>query len=322
MAFIAWTPAPGRAIDIADALGGEARTFQSLGIVDKRLVPLRYLVDAVLTSWYLVTRRPRALIVTHPPLFPALIGYAYARVARTPFVLDSHPTAFGLARDRLSECLLPVHRWLARRVRAVLVTGDELRDIAESWGARAVVVHEPPANRGHASGPPTRERPLILFPGRFAGDEPVAEVIEAARMVPQVDVNMTGDLRLCPRELREGAPSNVAFLGLLSLNDFADAIRGADAVLSLSTESSSVMRTAYEAVYAERPLVTFDRPTLRELFPYAIHVSIDAGGIATGLRAVEQRGEALLSTAPQARVLQEDRWQAQLLTLRSLIAPR
>ena len=53
VAFIAWTPTPGRAIDIAAALGGEARPFYFRRIVNRRLIPVRYLVDALRTALYL-----------------------------------------------------------------------------------------------------------------------------------------------------------------------------------------------------------------------------------------------------------------------------
>ena len=70
VAFIAWTPTPGRAIDIAAALGGEARPFYFRCIVNRRLIPVRYLMDTLRTALYLARRRPRAVVVTHPPIFP------------------------------------------------------------------------------------------------------------------------------------------------------------------------------------------------------------------------------------------------------------
>ena len=35
VSFVAWTPTPGRAVDIAKALGGEAKAFNTLGIVTR-----------------------------------------------------------------------------------------------------------------------------------------------------------------------------------------------------------------------------------------------------------------------------------------------
>ena len=318
-AFIAWTPTPGRADDIAAALGGEARSFYWREIVNPRLIPLRYLVDAFRTAWYLTRRRPRAVIATNPPLFPALIGYAYARVAGVPLVLDSHISGFGLAGDRLSKLMLPVHSWLASRAAATIVTGDELGGIARSWGATPVIVHEPPPPWEVGPAGPMRARPRVLFAGMMAGDEPLAEVIEAARLVPELDVQVTGDLRKRPAAIGRAAPPNVTFVGLLPVGEFAKAVGQADVILSLSTERVSVMRTAYEAVYAARPLVIPDRPMLRELFPHAVHVEISPEGIASGLRAATARHDELVRAAPVARALQERRWQAQLALLRSYV---
>jgi hypothetical protein len=320
VSFVAWTPTPGRAVDIAEALGGEAKAFNTLGIVRKPLIPVRYLVDSLRTALYLAVRRPRAVIITHPPLFPALIGFLYSRLARVPFVLDSHISAFGLAGDRLSKAMLPFHAWLAPRAAATIVTGDELAEIALSWGAVPAIVHEPPVAWRVAPPRPLSGRPRILFTCLFAGDEPVAEVVEAARAVPEFDVHVTGDLRRCPAALRASAPPNVRFVGFLGPDEFARAVGEADVVLSLSTERVSVMRTAYEAVYAERPLVLPERPLLRDLFPFAVHAEISPEGIEHGLRtAVATHGE-LIRVAPEARVLQERRWQDQLATLRELLA--
>ncbi len=322
VAFIAWTATPGRAVDIAGALGGEARPFNALGLVDRRVIPLRYLLDSLRTVGYLIHRRPRAVIATHPPLFPGLIAYAYSRVARAPFVLDSHISAFGLMNDRLSEVMLPVHRWLAPRAAAVLVTDDELGAIAHSWGARPAIVHEPPLAWPVAPAAPLRERPRVLFAGTFQRDEPVAEVMEAARALPELDVHMTGDLRRCPPELRAGAPPNVKLLGFLPGREFARAIEGADIVLSLSTERVSVMRTAYEAVYAARPLVVPDRPLLRQIFPFAVYVDVTPEAIAAGLRGAVARHAELLRAATSARELQQERWREQLTELRGLVEGR
>jgi glycosyltransferase involved in cell wall biosynthesis len=320
VAFVAWTATPGRAVDIAEALGGEARPFNALGLVDRRLIPVRYLIDSLRTAWYLARRRPRAVIATHPPLFPGLIAYAYARLARAPFVLDSHISAFGLMNDRLSELMLPVHRWLAPRAAAVLVTDDELGAIARSWGARPAIVHEPPLAWPVAPAGPLRERPRVLFAGTFQRDEPVAEVMEAARELPGLDVHMTGDLRRCPPDLRASAPPNVTLVGFLPGAEFARAIEEADVVLSLSTERVSVMRTAYEAVYAGRPLVVPDRPLMRSVFPYAVYVDVAPGAIAAGLRDAVARHAELVQAAAAARDLQWERWRAQLAELRAVLS--
>jgi glycosyltransferase involved in cell wall biosynthesis len=264
--------------------------------------------------------RPRAVIVTNPPVFPALIALCYARPARAPLVLDSHISAFGLAGDHVSRRLLRLHAWLSRRVRATLVTDEELAAVVRGWGGRAEIVHEPPPAWQAPPPRPPGPRPRILFLGTFAGDEPLEIVVAAAGAVPTVDVSITGDPRKRRAAGLAAVPQNVTFPGYLRGDAYRAAMVEADAVLALSTEPNSVMRTAYEAVYALRPLIVPDRPLTRRLFPHAVHAAISPDGIAAGFREAVERHAELREAAAEARALQERRWLAQLAVLERLVA--
>ncbi len=168
---------------------------------------------------------------------------------------------------------------------------------------------------------PPRARPIVLFVGVFADDEPVADVVEAARQLLDVaDVHITGDSGRAPDGLLEQAPANVQFVGFLEPVAYRRALADADVVLALTTEPSSMIRAAYEAIYAERPLVVSDWPALREAFPYAVHVAGDANGIAVGLRAALEQLPRLRADAIAARAQQDQRWAAQVARLREAIA--
>jgi glycosyltransferase involved in cell wall biosynthesis len=316
--FLAWAEDAGRAHEIAQALGGEACALYRLRIVWKPLVPLRYLLNAISTCRYLLIRRPSAVIVTNPPIYPGLIALLYCTVARAPLLLDSHPSAFGDAP--IAKQVAGVHAWLTRRAASTIVTVPELAKIVTSWDGRADIVHEaPPAYRA-APARPLSGRPRILYIGRFAGDEPTAEVIEAARLVPEADVLVTGDVRKCPAQLLRSAPKNVIFTGFLNERDYDRALEQADAILVLTRHPLAVNRGAYEAVYFERPLIISDLPAMTPLFPYAVPVVNDAAGIARGIRSVIERHPELVVACPHARALQEQRWEQQLDRLRELVS--
>jgi glycosyltransferase involved in cell wall biosynthesis len=318
VSFIAWAEDSGRAHEIARALGGEACAFYRLRIVRKPLVPLRYLLNAISTCSYLLSRRPRAVIVTNPPIFPGLIAVGYCMAAKAPLLLDSHPSAFGAAP--MAKQVAGVHAWLARRAAATMVTVPELAEIVRDWGGRADIVHEAPPARRAAPARPLSGRPRILYIGRFAGDEPTAEVVEAARLVPEADVLITGDVRKCPAPLVTSAPANVIFTGFLEGHDYDRALEQADAIMVLTRHPLAVNRGAYEAVYFERPLIISNLPAMTPLFPYAIPVSNDSAGIARGIQLAIKRHPDLVSACPHARALQEQRWQQQLDRLRELVS--
>lgn len=318
VAFIAWAEDSGRAHEVARALGGEARAYYQLRIVSKPLVPLRYLFNAINTCGYLLSRRPRAVIVTNPPIFPGLIASLYCTVMRAPLLLDSHPSAFG--DTKMAKQAAGLHTWLARRAVTTMVTVPELAEIVTAWGGRADIVHEaPPAHRAA----PAREllgRPRIVYIGRFAGDEPTAEVIDAARLVPEADVLITGDVRKCPAKLLKSAPGNVIFTGFLEGDHYDRTLEQADVILVLTRLPLAVNRGAYEAVYFERPLIISDLPAMTPLFPYAISVPNDSTGIARGIQSAIRCHPDLVSACSPARDLQEQRWREQLDRLRGLVS--
>jgi hypothetical protein len=316
--FLAWAEDAGRAHEVAQALGGEACVLYRLRIVWKPLVPLRYLLNTISTCGYLLIRRPRAVIVTNPPIFPGLIAFPYCAATKAPLLLDSHPSAFGDAP--MANQVLGLHTWLARRAATTMVTVPELAKIVTGWGGRADIVHEAPPAYDAAPARPLSRRPHILYIGRFAGDEPTAEVVEAARLVPEADLLITGDVRKCPAPLVESAPENVIFTGFLEGDDYNRALEQADVIMVLTRHSQAVNRGACEAVYFGRPLIISDLPAMTPLFPYAVRVSNDSEGIARGIQSAIERHPNLVSACPRARALQEQRWQQQLNRLRELVS--
>jgi hypothetical protein len=269
---------------------------------------------------YLARRRPRAVIVTNPPIFPALLAVTYGRIARAPIVLDSHPAAFGRNGSRVGKMFSRFHAGLAKRAVATLVPADDLLQEVESWGARAEVVHEAPPTWHAATAPPLDGRPRVLLVGILAPDEPLDHAVAAAGHMPEIDLFVTGDIRKVPEQLRSSAPENVSFVGFLEREDYRRSVEDADIILVLSDNPTAVMRAANEAVYAHRPLVVSDSEYRRVLFPHAVFVENDAESIASGVREALERHAELVASAPDAARVQHERWSRQLETLERLIA--
>ncbi|WP_298459327.1 glycosyltransferase [uncultured Cellulomonas sp.] len=312
---VTWQRHGGRAEEISHALGGRALHVHPGGMTRRHLVPLRYLVSLGLTVGGLVRLRPRSVIVTNPPVFPGVAVAAYCAVTRRPFVLDSHPGSFGVKRNAVARRLLGVTRWLARRAAGVMVTVDVYAERVRSWGGHGLVVHEaPPLWRLPAVEPV--DRPRVLCVGVFSVDEPIEEVVRAAALLPDVDIAITGDLAKCPPALRDAAGPNVEFVGFLGPDAYAREFARADAVITLTTEPTSIMRSAYEAVYARRPLVTSDWPALRAVFAYGHFAANEGPALAAAVREALGDGPEVLEAALTE---QQQRWDAQLADLRTAL---
>ncbi|HSR26197.1 MAG TPA: glycosyltransferase, partial [Candidatus Eisenbacteria bacterium] len=102
--------------------------------------------------------------------------------------------------------------------------------------------------------------------GSLDENEPVAEALAAAALLPGVAFRVTGDAGRLPRALRESAPPNVTFTGHLPLPSFLGEMLAADAIAVFSTDPHIMNRAAFEAVGLGRALVLTDLPGLRERF--------------------------------------------------------
>jgi glycosyltransferase involved in cell wall biosynthesis len=308
--FVSWGAVRGRPFELAEVLGADVLCLFPPGSRRRPPAPVRYCIGAVQTGLYLLRHRPKTVVVTNPPIFAGLITYAWAKVIGAKIVLDSHPGGFGAQGDRVAAQLQTLHKWLVRHSAFSMVAAPKWGEIVHSWGGEAEVVHE--ASGSWNCSPPVRgDRLRVLFVGRFASDEPVDKVIAAAISVPGIDVIITGDLERCPPELRDSAPPNVEFVGFLNQADYEGAVARADAVMCLTTEPGSVMRSAYEAVYACRPLIVSGWPIARELFPYALQVENETSSLVGAMESADASFEELVSTTGRARELQMSRFEEQ-----------
>ena len=318
VAAIAWTERTNRAEDLARVLGGTGRRFGNFGLRGSGTAPLRWILNAIRTAWWLGWHRPGVVIVQTPPFPPAVLAMVYARAARAALLLDSHPTSFGLKDARPWIAAVPVTRWIVPRAAGVLVTTHDLVDQVRAWGGRGLIVHEPPSTNTIPRKPRrTGGYGLVVF--TFSPDEPVAAVLDAARQHPDIALRITGDISKARPEVIDRIPSNVRLVGFLAGDEYQRAIEESAFVVALTTEPASVQRAAYEAVYAQRPLIVSDSPMLGELFPHAITVKNDSESIAWGLGTVRDRQNELADLAPRARRWAEERWQQQLSALRACV---
>lgn len=318
LAFISWGAVAGRSAEIAREIGGESRSFYPPGTSHRPPVLVRYILSSVRTGMYLLRQRPGVVIVTNPPIIAGLVTYGFALCIGARLVLDTHPGGFGAQGDQIAARLQRVHRWLACRAAFCLVTDDVWRGKLKAWGVPSIVVHEAPGP-WRATPPKRHERLKVLYVGRFAADEPVSAVIGAAGLMPECDIIVTGNVERCPPELLQWAPSNVTFAGFLDADRYRAAVEDSDVVLTLTTEPGSVMRAAYEAVYAGRPLLLSAWPICRGLFPHSVHVANTIAGVASGLREVDAYFDRYAATASAALDLQRARWQGQREELLDLL---
>lgn len=319
--YISWAPHCSRSDHTARELGGTSHMVYVAWLGSHPLtVPFKYAAQAWQTWRLLARERPEAVFVMVPPVFAAVSVWVYATLHRIPFVIDAHSAAF--LHPRWSRWLW-LQRMLSRRAATTIVTNDHLAAIVRAGGGRATLVPDVPVM---FDGVQVQERTTsfsVAVVCSFNYDEPIAEIIAAARALPQVRLLMTGDPRRLPVELRQALPENVTLTGFLSDSAYGGLLNTVDAVMSLTTRNHTMLRAAYEAVYQGTPVIVSDWPVLRAAFDEgAVYVDNSAPGIIEGIQRMQREQAPLREGARRLRTRKLERWEVTLRELQQVVAVR
>ncbi|MEK7793761.1 MAG: glycosyltransferase [Candidatus Hydrogenedentota bacterium] len=302
--FVSWVKHTTRSASLAEGIGAEAifiHSGASLGL-------FKYIPRGIETMLFLIRRRPDAVFCMNPPYFLPLVAWFYCLLFRARFVIDSHTAAFD---QREWTRLAPLHSFLVKRAACSVVTNAELARRVEGLGGTAVVISDIPYALPGGEYEVKAKSFNICFVCTYQDDEPIAEVLEAARALGNgVTVYVTGNDKRLPAELRASKPDNVMLTGFLTNEHYAGLLRVVDAILVLTTRDFTMQRGGSEALTVGKPLVTSDWPTLREIFGDAgVYVENSALGIRRGVDELRATYPARLEGVKRLRGVREERWE-------------
>jgi glycosyltransferase involved in cell wall biosynthesis len=286
--FLSWVPFHGRSLDLARHLGLRCE-FVAGG---RGPAPLRYLRAFAATRALLRRTRPPVVVAMSPPA-PAVLSVALCtRRWGATVVGDLHTGA--LRNPRWRWALRPT-LWVLRRRGAAIVTTGVLRAECERAGVRTAVANDlvqPLAAPADAAARAAQLRArlgvdrFVLAPLGYGNDEPIGELMAAARLLPDVVLVLTGEP---PAALRGRAPENVRFSGYLDRDDLDAAFDAAEAVVALTVREETMQRAAYEALGFRRPLVVSGTRALRAFYEdAAVYVAPTHESIAGGIETARQ----------------------------------
>jgi glycosyltransferase involved in cell wall biosynthesis len=243
--------------------------------------------------------------------------YLYCRLTGAHYVVDAHSAAFLYAAWRRPEF---VYRHLARKALATIVTNEHFQSLIRHWGARAFVLRDIPTVFSTQGQYSLSGRFNIVVVSSFSEDEPLPDILTAAKQLPQVHFYISGDKQSAPRELLESAPANVHFTGFLPNERYYSLLSAAQAIMSLTTRDNTMQRGACEALSIGKPVIVSDWLLLREYFSAgAVHVQNTETGILEGVMTLQSQYDRYLSEITQLRASRQREWQEKKLALTRLI---
>jgi len=318
--FLVWGAPHGsqRSAQLAELLGMDLKYIYITARQGKSHALYKYSYQFFATLIFLLRHRYRLIFIQDPPIFAALPVYLYSLVSAARFVIDAHTPPL---LSPLWAWTLPLHRFLSRRAVTTVVTNEYLKQLVETWGAPAFVLEDPPLTFGPLTLPVLQPGALnIVMVSSASPDEPVREVIAAARTLPEVHFYITGDYaRLRPRVLTEDVPPNVHFTGYLR-EGFFPLLAAADVIMDLCTEDYQFLSGANEALWLGKPLITSQGPVLEHYFNRGtVHVDNTAEGIRAGVIQVQANLEALKAEMVALQAIRYREWWEKAAALIALI---
>lgn len=284
--FIAWVPFQRRSVSMRDHFGYDLE-FISLSFKNRLFRPFEYVIKTAKTLGLFVSRRPRVVWLQLPPTILLYLSYLYKLVLKRDalIIADCHNATF-----RKPWISLPGIVGLLNRCALVLVHSEQVEQQAKALGVipdLVCLLEDPPTlieassrpyDSPSTSGEPAfYTHPWVLCPCSFNRDEPIEELIAAARLAPEITFVITGK----PSRAKgihdlTNLPSNVVLSGFLPLERFDELLLNADVVLGLTKLDGIQLSAAGEAVSTGTPMVLSATTLLKKLFyKGAIYVDSD-----------------------------------------------
>jgi glycosyltransferase involved in cell wall biosynthesis len=290
---------------------------------------LRHALKAGKTLSLIFRYRKGLIVVQNPSRILAAIASLMKLVFGFPLVVDRH-TNFRLGKGFTVNpavwFVILCSEFSLRVADLTIVTNNFLKELVESKGGKAIVLHDKLPDlrrpRGMVSLPSGKN---ILFVCTYAPDEPFMEVISAAEHLPEdCHIHISGNYRnagIDPDSPR--FPRNVHLLGFVSREDYDAYVFSCDAIMVLTTSEYVIVCGGYEAAAARKPLITSTTNSLKEFYQSsAVYTEPAAEPIANAILSVcsnTQKYEQLMESFVEFEKLRWDKqWKGFLSTVSRL----
>lgn len=272
-------------------------------VTTKRTGIARYWILSIRTLWLVLRERPRVLMVQNPSIGLALICSLLRSIFKYKLVIDAHNEAVQpFIHD--NKIVRTIASWLLRKADLTIVTNGALAAKVSRAGGRPFVLFDPIPNAPVKNNATAVTNNQVVVISTFAPDEPLDEVIRAAKETPAITFSITGKV---PSGFnRTLLPPNVQLTGFLPDHEYWQVLQSSIFVIDLTQMEDCLVCGAYEALSIAKPMILTDGVAARELFGNAAQYcentaegiiaameraksSIDAMGAASRARAIELR---------------------------------
>jgi glycosyltransferase involved in cell wall biosynthesis len=279
---LVWAKTARRSSTLAQLLGAKLIILS----IDRKGISIRlsqYLILAIRTFFILLKENPDFIICQCPPIQILFPSYCYSKIRKAVFVVDAHTGAF-IGKGFHFPVYRKILKFFLCRARLTIIPNQGLVDYLLAWKISYFILEDGLPNLEVKLVTEKLEKSVVLISGG-GSDEPIEEVIKAARLVPEVKIFITGVEMGKKEESLSRNLKNLTFTGFLLEPEYLNLLRQAEVIMVLTTRPNTILCGAYEALSLEKPMILSNTKTLSHHFTKGIiAVENTAEGIAQGIK--------------------------------------
>jgi len=311
--FIAWALASRRSENICKELG--AKLFL-LNLKKRKKILLKHIYLSFKTIQILLKEKPNVIFVQHPPLTCSLTCLFYSKLFGSKIITDFHTGSW----DTWWERFWYWNKFIMRNSNLVIVTNQNARKKFIPRYAKSFVLEDRMPILPNVKKIRLERGFNIAVVNSFSIDEPLEQILDAARDLPEVNFYITGKLSRAKKQFIENKPANVFYTDFLPDKKYVSLIKSVDGVMVLTTRNYTMLSGAHEALALCKPMIISDWPILKEFFNKgAVHVKNNRESIREGVMQMIKNKSKLEKEIRILKREREDEWYERFHELSNII---
>lgn len=254
-----------RTLNLSRRLGCELRIFD-----DEKRGKLRYPLSILKTLKAFFDYRGGLVFVQNPSMILAALACLLKPVFGYFLVVDRHSAymdTMSTARSRKERLMRRLSVWTLGRADLTIVTNPKLVWKIKLCGGRGFVLPDPYPEMEVVPARGAQDPFEVLMVSTWAPDEPIAEMMEAARLLgPHCKVFISGRPKKHFADLIAKKPDNFQPTGFIPDKDYFDLMRRVDAVAAITKRGGTLVCGGYEAISLGKPVLLGNSRVLKNYF--------------------------------------------------------
>ena len=315
--FLVWDRQSIRAYGISKHIGA---SLHFLSISPRIWRPVLF----IKTLQILRKERPRIIICQSPPIACAFIAmvyrYLFAWTSKPKILIDIHTGAIMKPWSKNVSRLIMKHASVN-----IVINKEQQNLLIQKYKIRSIVLEDPIPDftdillsAKKQAGYKMEQKAIfnVAVISSFAYDEPLQIVFDAASQLPDVYFYITGDKKNADEDLLIKKPDNVIITGFLDYDTYVDLLRKVEVIMDLTTENTSMVAGAYEAVALEQPLILTNWLPLKRYFNKGtIYIDNSSDDIRKAVMVARTRKEELSKEMHQLKIERTKEWKEKISSL-------